>query len=78
MASLMDIFSCVVLCLAPHAGGMLLITSMASVSPIDILQYSFYQVSLGIATIITIQFGLMKTKEEKEADRIEKETRKNI
>lgn len=68
MASLMDIFSCVILCLAPHAGGMLLITSMASVSPLEIIQFSFYQFTLGIATIITIQFGLLKTKEEKEAD----------
>ncbi len=69
MASLLDIFSCVVLCLAPHAGGMLLITSMSSVSPIEIIGYSFYQVFLGICTIITIQFGLMRTKEEKEIDR---------
>lgn len=67
-ASLLDIFSCVILCLAPHAGGMLLLTSMASVSPIEIISYSFYQVFLGICTIITVQFGLMKTKEEKEAN----------
>ncbi len=72
IASLLDIFSCVVLCLAPHAGGMLLITSLASVSPIEIIQYSFYQFALGIATIITIQFGLMKTQEEKAADLEEK------
>ncbi|MHD0319327.1 Na+/H+ antiporter NhaC family protein [Fusobacterium sp. THCT1E2] len=72
-ASLLDIFSCVILCLAPHAGGMLLITSMASVSPIEIISFSFYQVFLGICTIITIQFGLMKTKEEKEADLLEKQ-----
>lgn len=67
-ASLLDIFSCVILCLAPHAGGMLLLTSMASVSPIEIISYSFYQVFLGICTIIMVQFGLMKTKEEKEAN----------
>lgn len=71
-ASLLDIFSCVILCLAPHAGGMLLITSMASVSPVEVISYSYYQVFLGICTIITIQFGLMKTKEEKAADLLEK------
>lgn len=72
-ASLLDIFSCVILCLAPHAGGMLLITSMASVSPIEIISFSFYQVFLGLCTIITIQFGLMKTAEEKAADLLEQQ-----
>lgn len=73
VASLLDIFSCVILCLAPHAGGMLLITSMAVVSPIEVIEFSFYQIFLGLCTLITIQFGLMKTKEEKEADLLEKQ-----
>ena len=53
--------------IAPHAGGMLMITSMVAISPIDVLGYSFYPVLLGLAAIITIQFGLMRTAEEKEA-----------
>lgn len=72
VASLLDIFSCVILCLAPHAGGMLLITGLASVSPLDINLFSFYQVFLGLAAVITVQFGLMRTKEEKEAALLEK------
>ena len=71
-ASLLDIFSCVVQVIAPHAGGMLMITSMVAISPIDVLTFSFYPVLLGIAAIITIQFGLMRTNEEKEAAKAER------
>lgn len=74
-ASLLDIFSCVVQVIAPHAGGMLLITSMAAISPIDVLRFSFYPLLLGIAAIITIQFGLMRTKEEKAAIAEEKKAK---
>ena len=66
-ASLLDIFSCVSLGIAPHAGGMLFATAMSGLSPLDILQYSFYPVTLTIATVITIQFGLLRTPEEKQA-----------
>lgn len=71
-ASLLDIFSCVVQVIAPHAGGMLLITSMVAISPIDVLSYAFYPILLGIAAIITIQFGLMRTVEEKKAVKAER------
>lgn len=64
-ASLLDIFSCVVQVIAPHAGGMLMITSMVAISPVDVLTFSFYPVLLGIAAFITILFGLMRTPEEK-------------
>lgn len=67
IASLLDIFSCVSLGIAPHAGGMLFATAMSGLSPLDILQYSFYPVTLTIATVITIQFGLLRTPEEKQA-----------
>ena len=66
-ASLLDIFSCVVQVIAPHAGGMLMITSMVAISPLDVLTYSYYPILLGVAAIATIQFGLLRTKEEKEA-----------
>ena len=66
-ASLLDIFSCVVQVIAPHAGGMLMITSMVAISPVDVLTFSFYPLLLGIAAFITILFGLMRTPEEKAA-----------
>jgi Na+/H+ antiporter len=67
MASLLDIFSCVTLCLAPHTGMIILLSTTASVSPLSILHVAFYQMFLGIAAIITVQFELMKTPEEKAA-----------
>ena len=65
LASLIDIFACAFLALTPYDGGMLIITGLVDVSPISVLKYSFYIFALIIATCITIQFGLMRTKEEK-------------
>lgn len=67
-ASLLDIFSCVLLEFAPHTGSMVLLTSLAECSPVDIFKGAYYAMALGICTIITIQFGLLRTKEEKEYD----------
>lgn len=69
LASLLDIFACAFLAMCPHDGGMLIVTGLANVSPIEVLQYSFYMFALIIATVCTIQFGLMRTKEEKAADK---------
>ena len=66
LASLVDIFACAFLALMPHDGGMLIITSLAEVSPLEVLKYSFYMFALIIATCITIQFGLLRTPEERE------------
>lgn len=66
LASIVDIFACAFLALMPHDGGMLIVTALAGVSPVSVLKYSFYIFALIIATCITIQFGLMQTKEEKE------------
>lgn len=66
VASLLDIFSCVVQGIIPHSGQMLLCCTLAGLSPFDILGVNYYQYLLGIATIITIQFGLLRTKEEKD------------
>lgn len=66
LASLLDIFACAFLALMPHDGGMLIVTSLANVSPIEVLKYSYYIFALIIAGVITIQFGLLRTKEEKE------------
>ena len=43
-------------------GGMLMITALADVSPLNVLKYSFYMFGLIIATCVTIQFGLMDEK----------------
>lgn len=72
LASLIDIFACAFLALTPYDGGMLIITGLVDVSPISVLKYSFYIFALIIATCITIQFGLMRTKEEKTAIESEK------
>ena len=72
LASLIDIFACAFLALTPYDGGMLIITGLVDVSPIAVLQYSFYIFALIIATCITIQFGLLRTSEEKSAIQKEK------
>lgn len=75
LASLIDIFACAFIALMPYDGGMLIITGLVEVSPIAVLKYSFYIFALIIATCITIQFGLLRTEEEKLAikqDKIEK------
>ncbi|MBR2028584.1 MAG: Na+/H+ antiporter NhaC family protein [Oscillospiraceae bacterium] len=66
MASLVDIFACAFLALMPHDGGMLIVTELAGCSPIEVLKYSFYIFALIISMCVTIQFGLGRTKEEKE------------
>ena len=68
MASLLDISACVFLAFAPNTGSMVLMTGLAECSPIHIISGAYYTIALGICTIITIQFGLMRTKEEKEYD----------
>ena len=71
LASLIDIFACAFLSLMPHDGGMLIILGLTAasaggaVSPLSVIGYSFYTFALIIATCITIQFGLLRTKEEK-------------
>ena len=71
LASLIDIFACAFLSLMPHDGGMLMIQGFTqaatgtAVSPIAVMGYSFYTFALLIATCITIQFGLLRSKEGK-------------
>ncbi|MDR3259081.1 MAG: Na+/H+ antiporter NhaC family protein [Fusobacteriaceae bacterium] len=66
LASILDIFACAFIALTPYDGGMLIITGLTDVSPMAVLKYSFYIFALIIASCITIQFGLLRTKEEKE------------
>lgn len=67
LASLVDIFACAFLALMPHDGGMLMLTELSGSSPLEVLKYQYYMFFLIIATCITIHFGLMRTKEEKES-----------
>lgn len=73
-ASLLDILACAVHGLAPHAGGMLTLSGFyAALNPLAVLQYNFYCYFLIFAAVITIQFGLLRTPEEKEYIRQQKE-----
>lgn len=67
VASLLDIFSCIMQGILPHSGQMLLCVSLLGglASPFLIMGNSFYLMLLFIASIITIHFGLLRTKEEK-------------
>ena len=65
LASLVDIFACGFMMLIPHDGGIMMLTALSGDSPFTVLKYSFYPVALLIATIVTIQFGLLRTPEEK-------------
>lgn len=60
IASIIDIFACAFLALTPYDGGMLIITSLSNVSPIEVLKYSFYIFSLLIVTLINIYFSKNK------------------
>ena len=66
LASLVDIFACGFMMLIPHDGGIMMLTAMSGDSPFTVLKYSFYPVALLIVTVLTIHFGLLRTKEEKE------------
>ncbi len=68
LASLLDIFSCAILMVVPHDSGCLLVQQYGGCSYLDILKYAFYPVLLILFTCITIQFGLLRTREEKQAE----------
>ena len=66
VASLLDIFSCIVQGIIPHGGQVLLCITLTGLSPFTIIGANFYCFILAIVAICTIQFGLLRTKEEKE------------
>lgn len=67
LASLLDIFACIIPGISPIGMIPLMALSLApSLSPIDLLTNQFYLYALGIFALITIQFDLLKTREEKE------------
>lgn len=65
LASLIDIFACAFLALTPYDGGMLIITSLVEISPIEVLKYSFYIFALILTTLFTIKFNLFNSDKEK-------------
>ncbi|WP_068672192.1 Na+/H+ antiporter NhaC family protein [Oceanobacillus sp. Castelsardo] len=56
-ASLLDIFSCAIQGLLPYGAQFLAAASVAGISPVNILQYSFYPILIGICGIIAILIG---------------------
>ena len=68
LASLIDIFACAFIALTPYDGGMLMITALVDVSPLEVLKYSFYIFALIVTTCITIQFELLRDSKEKESN----------
>lgn len=66
VASLLDIFSCIVQGIIPHGGQLMLCMSLTGLSPVDIVPHTYYIFLLTIASVATILFGIMRTPEEKE------------
>lgn len=60
IASIIDIFACAFLALTPYDGGMLIITGLSNVSPLEVLKYSFYIFSLLGITLLNIHFNRNK------------------
>ena len=61
-ASIIDIFSCAVQGLIPYGAQFLVAASVAGISPIVIMQYSYYSILVGICGIIAILAGYPKAK----------------
>ncbi|MFP7170970.1 Na+/H+ antiporter NhaC family protein [Terribacillus halophilus] len=61
-ASILDIFSCAIQGLLPYGGQLLAVAGVAGISPVSILQYSFYPILIGVCGIIAILIGYPKKK----------------
>ncbi|HCS68216.1 MAG TPA: sodium:proton antiporter [Oribacterium sp.] len=62
LATLMSIFSCVILMVVPHDSGCLLVQQYAGCSYLDIVRYAFYPLLLTLFTCAAIQFNLFEKK----------------
>lgn len=72
LASLLDIFSAAALMLVPHDSGVLLVQQYAQgTNYLEIVQYQFYPLLLILFTCLTVQLGLMRTREEKDSGKLE-------
>ena len=65
-----NLFSCVVQGIIPHGGQILLCVSLTGLSPFSIIGANYYCFLLALVALATIQFGLGRTKEEKEGIRM--------
>lgn len=64
-ASLLDIFACIIPGLSPIGMNVLAIMSYGGLTnPFSMMKYAFYLYALAAVTLLTIQFDLLKTKEE--------------
>lgn len=61
-ASILDIFSCVVQGMLPHAGQILLAATLADVSPLRIMGNLYYQFILGFVALLAIHFEFPREK----------------
>ena len=75
MPSLLDTDACLAIMIIPHGMAVMMALDQFHVDYLEMMRYNFYPILLGLAVAITIQFGLMQTKEEKE--RIKKEKMQN-
>lgn len=65
LASLLDIGACLGTMIVPHGTCILMVQEVLKCDYLDIMKYDYYALFLFIATAAMIQFGLMRTKEEK-------------
>ncbi|WP_066187859.1 MULTISPECIES: Na+/H+ antiporter NhaC family protein [Gracilibacillus] len=60
-ASLLDIFAACWQGIVPYGGQMLAIASLASISPLQVIPYSFYPILLGVCGIVAILTGFPRS-----------------
>ncbi|QXE00364.1 Na+/H+ antiporter NhaC family protein [Terribacillus sp. DMT04] len=63
-ASILDIFSCTIQGLIPYGAQLLAAASVAGISPVSILQYSYYPILIGICGSIAILLGYPRKKKD--------------
>lgn len=63
-ASIIDIFSCVVQGIIPYGAQFLVAASVAGISPILMMQYSYYSILVGVCGVIAILVGYPKAKKQ--------------
>lgn len=64
-ASILDLFSCTIQGLLPYGAQFLAAASVAGISPVSIMPYSFYPILIGICGVIAILIGYPTKKKAK-------------
>ena len=57
VASVLDTCSCIIQCIIPYGAQMLLATSLAEISPMELYPYLYYPEVLAIAVVLSIIFN---------------------